>query len=255
MKIIFNGQLLDPSDPQVQVSPFGPAVEYGYSVFETFVVRQGRVPGSLNAHWERLFKSADHLKLQLLPSLNAAALDQGLAQLLSNLDLSQDYRVKVLANQQWWWLRAQVLVALPDQIYQQGVVVDDATVERLFPQAKAPSVLYPYFMAHQSQTGSFETLFFNVDDQLLEGNVSSVVAVINGQLLSPASDVLPGVTVRQVFECAQAQGLVTEFCPITRAQLQSATEIFVVNAVRGIVPVRQWGEWQRTGTEVYEQVK
>lgn len=255
MNIIFNGQLLDAQDPQIQVSPFCSAVQYGHSVFETFRTYQGQAPGNTTQHWERLFGSAETVKLNLPPTLTQAALDKALSQLLATLDLSHDYRCKVLANSDFWWMKAEVLVRLPSTVYEQGVVVGDAVQQRLFSQAKTASILYPFYQTHQAETGTFETLFFTATGQLLEGNISSVVAVIGNALVSPATEVLPGTSVRELFARAQLLGWATEFRDVSRVELNTASEIFVLNAVRGLVPVRQWGDWERSGSEAYEKIK
>jgi len=255
MKIIFNGQLLAMDDPAVNVSPFSAAIQFGQSVFETFRTTNGQLPGNLTAHWERLFASALVIKLALPRELNQADLDKASALLLSDLDLTKDYRFKVLACADFWWIKAEALVPLPAAVYEEGVVVDDVVQARLFPAAKMASPIYPFYRARQAETGVFETLFFSPEGYVLEGNVSSVIAVINGALVSPIGEVLPGTTVRRVFEQAQRKGLVSVFRPIAREELATATEIWVVNAIKGIVPVSTWGSWQRSGSEVYDQLK
>jgi branched-subunit amino acid aminotransferase/4-amino-4-deoxychorismate lyase len=255
MKIIFNGQLVSTEDPAVRVSPFSHAVQFGHSVFETFRTTNGHLPGNLTSHWERLFASASIIKLALPSSLTQSSLDKASLLLLSDLDLTKDYRFKVLACADWWWIKAEALVPLPAAVYEQGVEVDEAVQARLFPAAKMASPIYPFYRAHQAETGVFETLFFSPEGYLLEGNVSSVIAVINGELVSPAGEVLPGTTVRRMFEQAQRKGFVSLFRPITREELTTATEIWVVNAIKGIVPVSTWGSWQRSGTKVYDRLK
>jgi branched-subunit amino acid aminotransferase/4-amino-4-deoxychorismate lyase len=147
------------------------------------------------------------------------------------------------------------LVPLSAVIYEQGVIVDDAEQVRIFPNAKTASPIYPFYMDRQAKSGVFETLFFSPTDYLLEGNVSSVIAVIDGLLVSPAGEVLLGTTVRRIFKQAQDKGLVTAFRPISRSELETATEIWVVNAVKGIVPVKKWNDWSRSSSQVYDQLK
>ena len=255
MNVIFNGQLLSSSDPRVQVSPFSNAIEFGQSVFETFRTYNGVLPANLKSHWERLFQSASLLAIQVPNGLNQATLDASVQQLLNALDLDQDYRLKVLLNQDFWWLKAIPLVPVAPEVYEAGVVVDDQIEQRDLCRAKWVSPLYPLYQAYSSQYEVFETLYFSTDDYLLEGSVSNVIAVIRGGLITPMEGVLPGITVRSVLEYASKEGLKVNFTDISRHELKTASEIFLTNAIKGLVPVRSWGKWERAHDEIYQQIK
>ena len=67
-----------------------------------------------------------------------------------------------------------------------------------------------------------------------------VSAVINGALHTPPADgrLLPGVTRDALLRAAGIEGLGISVTPLSRAQLQAASEVFVTNAVHGVRPVR-----------------
>lgn len=255
MQVIFNGRLYSEDDPTIQISPFSSAIQFGNSVFESMRTYNGRAPRALKFHWERLFLSAQTIKLDLPNSLSQESLDKGLNQLLGSLDLSQDYRLKVLANSDFWWIKAFPLPPLPASVYQLGVCVGEAHEVRELSRAKCASPLYPYYQKVHQETGVFETLYFSADNQLLEGSVSSVIAVINNTLRTPQDKVLPGVTVRQILAQAAALELPIEMGPIYKSELKQASEILLTNAVKGLVPVRKWGKWERASSHMYDQLK
>lgn len=255
MKIIFNGQLKDALDPQVQVSPLSAAIQFGESVFETFKLEAGRPPEAIKQHWERLFNSMQLVGITAPAGLNQVSLDLALATLTNQLSHEDAYRCKVLANADFWWLKAEVLVPPSEAIYTEGVVVDEAVVMREFSGAKVASTLYSYYQKQHQAGGYFETLYFDQSEQLLEGSVSNVIAVLEGVLVSPGEGVLPGITVRRVMAAAQAKGLKTEFRSINKAELRQASEIFLTNAIKGLVPVRAWGNWKCSEMMVYDQLK
>ena len=126
---------------------------------------------------------------------------------------------------------------------------------REWPEAKWSAPTYKKYFEEQKKSRVFETLLFTPDDFLLEGNVSNVIAVINNVLITPQDRVLPGITVRQVLERATDLGLKTELRPVSRVELETATEIFVTNALKDLVPVSAWGDWRRLNTKVYDQLK
>jgi para-aminobenzoate synthetase / 4-amino-4-deoxychorismate lyase len=83
-------------------------------------------------------------------------------------------------------------------------------------------------------------LIEDADGTVLETDRANVFAVIGGVLRTPPADgrILPGVTRAAVLRLAAADGIGVEAAPLTRDGLTAASEVFVTNAVQGIVPVR-----------------
>jgi para-aminobenzoate synthetase / 4-amino-4-deoxychorismate lyase len=84
-----------------------------------------------------------------------------------------------------------------------------------------------------------QVLIQDTDGEILETDRGNVFAVINGTLRTPPADgrILPGVTRAAILKLARTNGIDTAVGPITRAHLAAASEIFVTNAVRGVMPV------------------
>jgi para-aminobenzoate synthetase/4-amino-4-deoxychorismate lyase len=98
-------------------------------------------------------------------------------------------------------------------------------------------------LAHHAQatTGpGAHLLIEDADGAVLETDKANVFAVIGGVLRTPPADgrLLPGVTRAAVLRLAATEGIGVEQTPLTRADLAAATELFVTNAVQGIVGVR-----------------
>jgi para-aminobenzoate synthetase/4-amino-4-deoxychorismate lyase len=75
--------------------------------------------------------------------------------------------------------------------------------------------------------------------ELLETDRANVFAVIDGVLLTPPADgrLLPGTTRAAVMRAARGRGLRVGQKPLTLDELASASEVFVTNAVVGVLPV------------------
>ena len=75
--------------------------------------------------------------------------------------------------------------------------------------------------------------------EILETDKANVFAVIDGVLLTPPADgrLLPGTTRAAVMRAAHAHGIRVGQKPLTLDELASATEVFVTNAVVGVLPV------------------
>jgi len=82
-------------------------------------------------------------------------------------------------------------------------------------------------------------LIEDADGSVLETDRGNVFAVIGGVLRTPPDDgrLLPGLTRAAILRLADAVGVPTCTGPLTSGDLHGATEIFVTNAVRGVLPV------------------
>jgi len=76
--------------------------------------------------------------------------------------------------------------------------------------------------------------------ELLETDRANVFAVIDGVLLTPPADgrLLPGTIRAAVIRAAREKGIRVGQKPLTLGELAEATEVFVTNAVAGVVGVR-----------------
>jgi para-aminobenzoate synthetase/4-amino-4-deoxychorismate lyase len=84
-----------------------------------------------------------------------------------------------------------------------------------------------------------QLLLTDTDGTVLETDRASVFAVIDGVLRTPAADgrILPGIARERVLEAAQRSDVATEVGRLELADLRGASEVFVTNSLRGIVPV------------------
>ena len=89
-----------------------------------------------------------------------------------------------------------------------------------------------------------QLLIQDAGGEVLETDRASIFAVVNGGLQTPPADgrILPGVTRAAVLKAARLNGIEVTTGAITRAQLAGASEVFVTNALRGVMPVQAIGD-------------
>jgi para-aminobenzoate synthetase/4-amino-4-deoxychorismate lyase len=95
-------------------------------------------------------------------------------------------------------------------------------------------------LAARAQTGPDQHLLLTDETgELLETDKANVFAVMDGVLLTPPADgrLLPGTTRAAVLRAAHGHGIRVGQKPLTLDELTEATEIFVTNAVVGVLPV------------------
>jgi len=84
-----------------------------------------------------------------------------------------------------------------------------------------------------------QVLLTDETGEILETDRANVFAVIDGVLLTPPADgrPLPGTVRAAVMRAARDHGIRVGQKPLTLGELEDATEVFVTNAVVGILPV------------------
>jgi 4-amino-4-deoxychorismate lyase len=89
-----------------------------------------------------------------------------------------------------------------------------------------------------------EGLMVDTEGELIGGTASNVFVVRDGTLLTPDLRFcgVRGVMRGQVIACARRLGLPVSEEPLWPEDLQSAKEVFVTNAVRGIRPAATLGD-------------
>ena len=99
-------------------------------------------------------------------------------------------------------------------------------------------------LATQAKAGPGEHLLLTDETgEVLETDRANVFAVIDGVLLTPPADgrILPGITRAAVLRAARGHGIRVGRKPLTLDDLTEASEIFVSNAVIGVLPVTAIG--------------
>ncbi len=244
MIIYHDGRFLNPHEPALLASNGG--FLHGQGVFTTLLVRSGR-PRRLGDHRQRLEQHARDLGLPLPLPLDH--LDEVISQLIDvNHMVGDDLRLRVNLSQQGQTTQLTLLPGpLPptlDLWRRQGVAAITLGPEfqrRWLPHLKTcctqPSLLA---LARANSRGAQDALIFAEDDHLLEGAISNVFLVRDGTLLTPPDRgrILAGLTRREVLAQARFQALpIRDEGEISRADLEAADEVFLTNAVRGVVPV------------------
>jgi len=95
-----------------------------------------------------------------------------------------------------------------------------------------------------------QVLITDETGELLETDRANVFAVMDGVLLTPPADgrLLPGTMRAAVLRAAHGHGIRVGQKPVTLDELSQATEVFVTNAVAGVLPVTAVETVHRTWT-------
>jgi branched-subunit amino acid aminotransferase/4-amino-4-deoxychorismate lyase len=234
--VIFNGRLLDAGE--ARISPLGDGFMFGLGLFETIKVLNGR-PVFFSDHFERLRRSAGELRLPFTASaaelharceqcLTANGLGEGSLKLVVFQDT--DGPGELIAAREKTYL---------SEHYERGFAL------KTFPGGQREGRLFGLktvnylgnLQAKQAAkaAGCDEALFVDSVGQILEGSMSNVFVVKGSEVLTPLLDgrILPGVARNRVLKLLKNG----RECAVPAQLLSDADEVFVTNALLGVMPV------------------
>lgn len=130
------------------------------------------------------------------------------------------------------------LEKLDDKVYKKGVIVITNKFQRYLPAIK--TTFYTEAVRNSDllqKKDAFEILYFD-ENQVYECSRSNIFALIDGILITPKNNILPGITRKVVLEMLRLS------CPVmekdfTLTNLLKAQEIFITKSNDEIVPVIQ----------------
>lgn len=97
-------------------------------------------------------------------------------------------------------------------------------------------------LEHAARLGFEETIFLNTAGHLCEAATSNLFLVKNGAIATPSPDsgCLPGITRAVVMDHAARHGISCEERVLTRADLDTADELFLTSTIRGVMGVSRF---------------
>ena len=122
------------------------------------------------------------------------------------------------------------------------VAVHEGPDPRTAPRVKGPDLELLGKLKESAPDRADEILLLDTDGTVLEAAYSAVAWWDDDTLCFPESDrpLLASVTAQLLRRIAAAQGVDTSERAVTPADLQNATEAWLVNALHGIRPIHAW---------------
>lgn len=230
---------------------------YGYGLFETMLVDENQVRFS-RLHWERLTAGARSLAIaaptwEEWPDLLASFLTRRTIDAALEGSHPFGLRITLTGGNPSKGIPPELLmttrtIPYTNRQYQDGVtlcVLSQPRNERsLLAGIKSTNYL-ENLLAKQTAaaSGADEGLWLNTQEKVAEGTVSNIFWVREGKLYTPslASGCLSGTRRAVVLELAAQMSIDLHVGEYSLASLIAAEEIFLTNALMGIMPVRQIG--------------
>ena len=234
MLIMHNSKLI--TEAEATFPLLSDAVMYGAGFFETMRSRPGKKILFPEKHINRLLESLNSAGIRI--PLDAKTLLNDLERLLHH-SKNEFQQLKIFASEGEVFLISKDWTKPYD--IKNGIKLKAVKSHRSLPGWKSSSYFDCLIAWKQAQKeGFYDALFVDNDLNILENSRSNIFWIQNGQIHSRQKDVLPGIT-RDFIMNQNKYPVSWSICSMK--DLESCDEIFLSNALVGIVPVRhiQWG--------------
>lgn len=241
------GRIVD--DDALRISVLDRTFEHGLGLFETLRTWTGR-PTLLPRHLDRLKRSAEQLRIPL--DLDHLPTADDVRALLTADGREGDALIRITlsgglseSSGSTLWMRSS---PLPPSSPASGLRLGPTGPARNDVLAGHKSLNYwsNRLLFDSSRAEGFdECLTIDPRGSVREGSRTNIFVVAEGRLMTPPSDgrIVPGIMRGVVIERAAALGITVEEIELNLFDGRFVPEeLFLTNAVRGVVPVGSWGE-------------
>lgn len=266
MPVILNGQLLDQLPTVLQQTQR--ALYYADGLFESIRMFEGNLP-FFRRHWERLTAGLQAWRFALPATWTSAFFEQEIKQIARG---NARVRLQVWRSPGGLYLpedhTPQYLITTTNiesgrfDWPEQGIALCLCTSVRLAADSFSPyktlnTARYVVAKQEAAALGYDEALLLNALERVCEASSSNVFWWEGNTLCTvPLSEAcVAGVMRAFLLEIARAGGYAIQEKAITFTQLQAADEIFLTNAVRGIIPVRIFADKSFASTRTQQLFK
>lgn len=254
--INFNGNIISTDEAILKTD--NRSFQYGDGLFETIRYSNGKVL-FFQDHYSRILKGAAQLKLQLPAYFNEVFLEQKIIETLECNDISLNARIKVIiyrsgkgkyepeTNQSDWVITAMPLYRPDYQWHEHGFhlgLFDQSKKScDVFANLKTTSALIYVLAAIYKKEKNFdECIILNAKGNIADTIYANFFFAKDNKIYTPSlgEGCIDGVMRKQIIRLAKQHNIKTTEQEITLYDLNDAEEIFLSNAIKGIIWVKQF---------------
>jgi branched-chain amino acid aminotransferase len=249
-----NGQFVAPEDAKISIFDWG--FLHSDATYDVAHVWQGKF-FRLGDHLDRFFASMDRLRLDpgrtrdevrevMHECVRRSGLREAYVEVLCTRGMPQPGSRDPRSCTNQFMAFAIPFVWIADPAKQaRGINLVVSDVQRIAPASVDPRIknyhwldmVMALFQAYER--GGESAVLVNAAGDVAEGPGFNVFAVVDGELITPDSGVLEGISRRTMIEMARAAGIAMRVAPLPVAALRRASEVFLSSTGGGAVGVSQ----------------
>jgi len=237
---MINGEILEEQKAFVSVADL--SVTRGYGIFDYFRTSRG-VALFRKEHLQRLFTSADHLKLKIPNSLEDLEM-QSQRLIQKNGYLVSGIRIVVtggISEDSYSIGRPSVIITEKvlsiAETMSRGYHLITHTFRRELPEVKSINYLTGIFLLEKIRGLGADDVLYVYENRILELPRANIFIVTkDNSLVTPDQGMLHGITRNKVLKLAEKE-MAVECRAITLNELMNASEVFITSTTKRIIPV------------------
>lgn len=238
---ILNGKVYE--DDEQTISPTSQAVMFGYGLFETLKVLNGKIL-FFDEHFDRLRSGCKALKMILHTEKSGIESDcyrllklknikNGVLKVLYAKNTDGNYLLLTTRENSYteeYYSKGFKLI-FSDQKRNQHSILTFIKSNNYMENILAKELV--------SEIGFDEVIFTNTDNHLAEGSVSNIFWIKNEIIYTPCIEcgLLPGIVREKVLICVKRLGLEVKVGKFNREDIMDSDEVFITNSLMDIMPV------------------
>ena len=239
---LVNDALLPLREASVRITDL--AIQRGYGVFDFLKTVDNR-PVFLEDHLDRLYRSADHMRLPVAQTRDE--LKSLLGRLIAKNDLpNSGIRITVTGgySPDGYAIATPNLIvtqqklALGTALSENGIRLMTHPFRRQFPEAKTLDYSMAIWLQPVIRERGADEVLYQLDGVVSECPRSNFFIVTrDGRLATAARGILKGVIRKQLLDLAPALGLTAEERDVTLDDIKNAAEAFLTSTTKNLLPV------------------
>lgn len=237
----------------------------GYGIYDG-IAAFGGSPFRFADHWSRFLSGAHILNLNI--PITEETAEKNIKELLQKNNLTERANIRIILTggetlggieydfeKPTFYILTEKWEPLPSDFYQSGAKLLTYHHRRELPEYKTTNYIRAVNLQNwRKEEGAVEILF-TYDGEVLECATSNIFLVKNKTLITPAENVLKGITRKVVLELTQEIGLNWEERPVKEEELKTADEIFITSSFKDIVPITKIDDFEVGDGQVGEITK
>lgn len=241
-----NGEVLLLEEAKVSVLDIG--LMRGYGVYDGLASVNGKVFRFAD-HWQRFTDGAHALGLNI--PITEESCDKKIKEICEKSGLSNTRaNIRMILTggntvggiefdfeRPTFYITAEKFESLPKEYYENGAKLLTYPYRREMPEHKTINYITGVKLQDWKKAeGAVEVLYVE-GGEVLECATSNVCVVKDKTVITPAENVLRGITLKAVLEIAKEAGYKVEKRIVDESDLKSADEVFITSSFKDIVPI------------------
>ena len=241
MQLYFNGQFIDDT---VDL-PITRELSFlrGFAIFDFFGVRGG-VPLFIDDYLDRFYRSAELVGLevpmqraQLLADIKELIQRNGFRKAYCKMILSGGYTSDGFRIEKPnIYIMPQALVEHPEERYLDGVKIITDAYKREMPEVKTTNYMHSIMKIPEMDKANAVEVLYHDNGLIRECSRCNFFLIKDGKLITPATEILKGITRKQILSIATVDYEIEER-DVRIEELKDADEAFITSSTKMLFPV------------------